>query len=100
MRAGCVIALVCFLAMPAAAAEQEFPYSAYVATSECAIRSGPGRNRPQCIASATTPLINWFPQPSRTLAYSSIRLPTVTTRWGTGCLSKMGYRSTPPLTTR
>jgi hypothetical protein len=44
MRAGCVIALAWLLAAPAAAAEQEFPYSAYVAIGECAVRSGPGRN--------------------------------------------------------
>jgi uncharacterized protein YgiM (DUF1202 family) len=44
MRAGCVIALVWLLSAPAAAAEQEFPYNAYVAREDCAIRSGPGRN--------------------------------------------------------
>jgi uncharacterized protein YgiM (DUF1202 family) len=44
MRAGCVIALVWLLAAPGAAAEQEFPYHAYVARDDCAIRSGPGRN--------------------------------------------------------
>jgi SH3-like domain-containing protein len=44
MRAGCVIALVGCLASLAAAAEQEFPYTAYVARREASVRSGPGRN--------------------------------------------------------
>jgi hypothetical protein len=53
MRAGCVIALVWLLTSPAAAAEQEFPYSAYVAGDECAIRSGPARN---CYVTERLPL--------------------------------------------
>ncbi|MEX2140217.1 MAG: SH3 domain-containing protein [Pirellulales bacterium] len=44
MRATCVIALLGCLASLAAAAEQEFPYTAYVARREVAVRSGPGRN--------------------------------------------------------
>jgi hypothetical protein len=44
MRAGCVVALTACLATWAFAAEQEFPYTAYVAVSQASIRSGPGRN--------------------------------------------------------
>jgi hypothetical protein len=44
MRALCVIAFALCAAILANAAEQEFPYWAYVADDEAAIRSGPGRN--------------------------------------------------------
>ncbi len=44
MRAGCVIAILGWLASLVAAAEQEFPYTAYIARREAALRGGPGRN--------------------------------------------------------
>ena len=44
MRARCVLALVACLASLASAAEQEFPYTAYIARREVSVRSGPGRN--------------------------------------------------------
>jgi hypothetical protein len=44
MRSGCVLALVAALVSCTHAAEQEFPYTAYVARPEAVARSGAGRN--------------------------------------------------------